>query len=583
MLRNKLKLVPQKPGCYIMYNANQQVIYVGKAKNLKNRINSYFNKSQDGKTALMLLEVVDFEYVITNSENESLLLEINLIKNHQPKYNIRLIDDKTYPYIEITKEEHPRLLVVRMHKYNKGRTLFGPFPSSYAAKETVRLLQKIFPLRRCNPIGRRPCLYYQIGQCLGPCAGLKNIDYETNIKVITKFLKGDTTVVINKLKEQMNLASNELEYEKALEYRELINNVYATTEKQIMSLNDFTDRDIIGYALGENTFSVCIFQMRQGRILDTHQKVLSGISNDLDEVSQYLYQFYEKMQIPEEIIVSKDLGEELGSEVIKAKLFSPQRGAKKQMLDLAFVNANDELNQNEKLVEIAQANKYEIDQFLFNLIGKNVNYLESFDNAQLFGANLVAGMIVVKNQEFERKLYRKYQLKTTTNDDYQAMYEIVYRRYHRLLINNKEFPDLVVVDGGKGQVNKAKQALSDLSLNLAVVGMLKDNNHRLKSLVFNDEVIDLSQTSPIYKFFGKISEETHRYTIDYHRSKRQVGIMKSKLDDVKGLGPVRLKKLLSSFQTLDDIKNASIDEIVSAGLPNEVAVKVKEVLNRWLI
>lgn len=560
-----------------MYNKNQQLIYVGKAKNLKNRLSSYFTKSQDGKTALLMSEIADFEYVITRSEYESLVLEINLIKNHQPKYNIQFTDDKTYPYIEITKEEHPRLLVVRMHKYNKRRTLFGPFPSVYAARETVKLLHQLFPLRRCHPIGKRPCMYYQIGQCLGACANISNINYDENIKKITKFLKGDTNEVIKVLRSKMHDASDGMNYEKAIEFKEMISNVEQTTESQIITLNDYQDRDIIGYALSEQAISIQIFFMRQGRILDTHQKVLSGFNNDLDEVGLYLYQFYEKMNIPAELIVSKELGELLRSELIKTKITVPQRGAKKQILDLAHLNAEEDLIREEELVLIKEANLNDVNNYINKLTNKTIETIEAFDNAQLFSTNMVGGMIVLENHIFKRKEYRKFKLKTTSNDDYQAMYEIVYRRYHDLLINNKKMPDLIVVDGGKGQVRKAEQALSDLNIKIPVIGLQKDNSHKLSSLVYSDDVIELKNNSPIFRFFGKISEEVHRYTIDYHRQRRGKGLFSSQLDDVVGLGPVRKKLILKHFSSITKLKEASIEDLVKIGLPLKVAENVEEV------
>lgn len=577
LLKEKLSLVPKQPGCYLMYNKNKQLIYVGKAKNLKNRLSSYFVKSQNGKTALLVNEIADFEYVITRSEYESLVLEINLIKNHQPKYNIQFTDDKTYPYIEITKEKHPRLIVSRMHKYNKGRILFGPFPSVYQARETVKLLHILFPLRRCNPIGKRPCIYYQIGQCLGPCATSEEIDYEPNIKKITNFLKGDTKEVINTLKEKMNNASKDLNYEKAIEYKYMIESIETTTEKQIISLNDFIDRDVIGYEIDSDAISICIFQMRQGRILDTHQKVISALNNDLNEVVQYIYQFYESMKIPEEIIVDTSLSDIIEKEILNTKVLVPKIGAKKKILDLAILNAKEDLEKEKALVIIKENNKNEISIFLKELTKTDINTVEAFDNAQLFSTNLVGGMIVLNNQKFIRKNYRKFKLKTTTNDDYQAMYEIVYRRYHSLLINNLEMPDLVIVDGGKGQVNKALKALEDLNINIPVLGLQKDNNHKFSSVIFNGNENKIKVNSPIYRFFGKISEEVHRYTIDFHRQKRGNELFTSELDQINGLGKVRKELLLKNFSSLDEIKLATISDLVEIGIPVGVAEKVKEV------
>lgn len=574
-MKEKLKLLPEGPGCYLMLNALGDVIYVGKAKNLKNRVKSYFNGAHNAKTEKLVSEIRDFNYVVTNSEQESLILEFNLIKKYAPLYNIRLIDDKSYPYIEITSEKDPMLIVSRYTEVDKNKTLFGPYPNSGAAKETLKLLQRLYPLRRCHPVGKKPCMYYHLGLCLGPCTG-HDVDYTTNIKKITQFLKGDTKSVLNELEQRMQDASLLLEFEKALEYRDMIKAVQETTEKQIMSLNDYKDRDFIGFHTNEDDVSIHILMMRQGRILDTHQTVLSFMDDPIETLLSYLKNYYDKYLLPDELVFDQRIDSKLLSLYFNQKILIPKIGDKKKLLDLANKNASEDLNHYFKLYRLKEEKVNEQLESLGQIFNQKIDYVEVFDNAHLFGSALVSGMIVWKDNHFERKMYRKYHLKTTTNDDYQAMKEVIYRRYQKLLIEKQKLPDLICVDGGKGQVSAAHEVLNMLQLEIPVLGLKKDKYHTLEGYVVLDQVTLLDKKSPLYQFLGKLSEEVHRFTISFHQATKNRKDYGSVLDNISGLGLKRKKLLLLNYQSIDDIKNANNEDLRKLGIPDKVIKAIKE-------
>ncbi len=573
--KEKLSLLPNEPGCYLMLDQSGDVIYVGKAKNLKNRVKSYFVGAHNAKTELLVSEIADFNYIVTNSEQESLILEFNLIKQHAPRYNIRLIDDKSYPYIEITTEKDPMLVVSRYATVDKKKKLFGPYPNSTSARETLKLLQRLYPLRRCDPISKKPCMYYHMGLCLGPCTH-QEVDYEPNIKAITKFLKGDTKEVLNDLKKRMQEASSALEFEKALEYRDMIKHVEQTTEKQIISLNDFKDRDFISYAFNEDDLAIHILNMRQGRILDFHQNIISYVGEPKDAFLLYVKSYYDRVLLPDELIFDEQIDEEILKLYFGQKISIPKKGDKKKMIDLCHKNAQEELNHYFKLFRSKVEKTSDALDELSKVVGKKINHIEVFDNAQLFGTAPISGMIVWKDHHFERKMYRKFHLKTTTNDDYQAMKEVIYRRYQRVLIEQQRLPDLICVDGGKGQVSAALEVIGELNLGVPILGLKKDQFHRLEGYVYQGEVTPLDKKGNLFSVLAKLSEEVHRFTITFHRDTKNRKDYSSVLDHIKGLGKERKKMLLSKFRSLDDIKNASIDELRSIGLPDKVVKAIKE-------
>ncbi len=574
-LKDKIALLPTEPGCYLMKSVTGEVIYVGKAKNLKNRVKSYFTGAHNEKTTRLVAEIRDFNYVLTNSERESLILENNLIKQYLPKYNIRLIDDKTYPYIELTEETHPRLQVVRQ-KEIKGR-VFGPYPNVYAARETVRLLNRLYPFRKCDLMPKKACLYYHIGQCLAPC--IKNhVDYQDTIKELTRFLKGDTKEVLQKLNKEMTEASDLMQFEKAIEYRDMINHIEATTEKQIINLNDFKDRDAVSYAFSKDDISLAILMMRQGKIIDHHQIVFAYVGEVMDSVTSYLQQFYETL-VPDEILFSDRFKEEDVEPLFGKKVIIPQKGDKKKLTDLASKNADYDLEHHFMLYRHRDEKRQKALDDLSELVNHEVKYIEIFDNAQLFGTAPISALIVFKDNQFDKKSYRKYHLQTTTNDDYQAMKEVTYRRYQKLLIEGSTFPDLILVDGGKGQLHAAEEILHSLEINIPIAGLKKNQKHTLEALVYKNEVIPLLKQSELYKFLLKLSEEVHRFAITFHRETRKKKANASILDDIKGLGDKRKKLLLSHFTSIEAIKNASIEELKGLGIPENVCLSIKEELS----
>ena len=576
-LKSKINLVPNEPGCYLYKNEHDEIIYVGKAKNLKNRVKSYFTGAHNEKTTRLVSEIRDFSYVVTNSEQESLILEINLIKKYLPKYNIRLIDDKTYPYIEITNEEYPRIIVVRQKeiKDSKGK-IFGPFPNTYAARETARLLNRLYPLRKCETLPKKACLYFHIGQCLAPCIK-DDINYDDTLKEVARFLKGDTKEVLNKLEFEMNQASLELQYEKAIEYRDMMNSILSTTEKQIINSNDFKDRDSISFAYNNDDIAITILMVRMGKIVDHHQMIFSYVSDHMEQVLSYLLQYYENSQI-DEILFSNRFDLNDIETYFSKKGFIPQKGDKKKLTELASKNADFDLEHHFMLYRHKDEQKQIALNELSQIANKRVNYIEIFDNAQLFGTAPISAMIVFNDGDFEKKSYRKYHLKSTTNDDYQAIKEVTYRRYQKLLIENKKLPDLILIDGGKGQLSSALEVLNSLNLNIPVMGLKKNNKHQLEALVYNQEVMMLKKQSELYKLLLKISEEVHRFAIDFHRKTRNKASISSPLDQIKGIGEKRKKALLSHFKSVDEIINASEDELLKLGIPKEIIKTIKEEL-----
>lgn len=574
-MKEKLALLPNSPGCYMMLNEAGDVIYIGKAKNLKNRVKSYFVGSHNAKTEKLISEIRDFNYIVTNSEQESFILENNLIKKYAPIYNIRLIDDKSYPYIEITNEEHPMLVVSRYVQVPKNKRLFGPYPNVTSAKETVKLLQKLYPLRRCNPIGKKPCMYYQIGLCLGPCAH-EHVDYEPNIQKITQFLKGDTKDVLSILKSKMQDAANNLEFEKASEYRDMIKAVNDTTEKQIVSLNDYKDRDFISFSYNEDDIAIHILMMRQGRILDTHQQVISYLDDPKETVLSYLKNFYETLLLPEELCFDNQIDIDTLKLYFGNRCFIPQKGDKKKIVDLARKNAIEDLNHYHLLYKSKSEKLIEQIEKLENIIGKKVLKIEVFDNAHLFGTAPISGMIVWDNYRFNKNEYRKFHLQTTTNDDYQAISEVVYRRYYRLLMEGGRMPDLICVDGSKGQVNKAEEVLKSLNIDIPVIGLKKNKYHEFEGYVYHDEVFILDKSDSLFQFFSKLSIEVHRYTITFHQKTKTRKDYASVLDHIEGLGPKRKQRLLTTFGSLEAIQNATIEELRELQLPDKVIKAIKE-------
>ena len=586
MFKEELSLVPHLPGCYLMHNKEGIVIYVGKSKNLKNRLSSYFQRDHTGKTRMLVKEIAYFEYIVTNTEMESLLLEINLIKKYNPKYNILYRDDKSYPYIELTNEKVPRLRIIRRINVKKIKNnLFGPYPNVTAAKKVVEILNRIYPLRKCNNYEKKVCLYYHIGQCLGYCE--KEIPKEEidNMKSeIISFLNGNTKVLTDRLKEKMNIYSENMEYEKALEYKDLLDYINITTEKQKVDLDNSVNTDVVGYYTKDNYISIQILFIRGGKLLDRTRNIFPMISNTEEELSSYLTNFYSKnVSNPKEVLVPDIIDTNSFTEIFKYKFFTPIKGDKKRILDLAYDNAriyyeeemsyikNDDDKINDALEELKD-----------KLHIESANRIELFDNSNLFGNFNVSGMVVFVLGRPSKNDYRKFKITSDVNDDYGTMKEVIYRRYFRVLKDNLEKPDLVIVDGGIGQINVAREVISSLGLNIPVAGLKKDDKHSTNMLLGLDpiEEIPIDKKSSLFLLLTKMQDEVHNFTISYHRNLRSKGALSSILDNIDGIGEVRKKKLLKKYKTISNMKNASVDELKEI-LPENIAKEFLEFLKEY--
>lgn len=585
VIDSKLSLVPHHPGCYLMKDKNGIIIYVGKSKNLKNRLTSYFKSSHTGKTAMLVRDIVDFEYILTSSELESLLLEINLIKKHDPKYNILLRDDKTYPYIEVTNEEVFRLLVVRNANIKKGKVgkLFGPFPNVTAARRVVDLINRIYPLRKCRNYEKKECLYYHINECLGYCT--RKIDDGVMKKMrseIISFLNGNHDIVTSKLKELMLEASDKMQYEKALEYKELLDYVMVTLEKQKVELDDNIDRDIIGYYVDKGYLSVQMLFIRGGKLLDQKQDLFPMIDDLEEEINTYISKFYDKHIVrPKEVIVPDVVDSDLLTSAFDIKFIVPIKGKKKDMLELAIENAKNYMNEQLSLVERDEAKTIGAMNELSKLLKiDSVRRIELFDNSNLFGNFNVSGMVVFVDGKPSKSEYRKFKILKDVNDDYGTMREVIFRRYSRVLSDNLVRPDLIIVDGGIGQLNVAREVLKELKLNIPTAGLKKNDKHNTSELVGLEpiEIISIDKRSGLFLLLTKMQDEVHNYTINYHRQIRSKGSLESVLDNIEGIGEIRKKKLLKKYKTISKMREADIIEL-SLILPETVAINLQEILN----
>ena len=581
MLKEKLLLLPNKPGCYLMKDKNGVIIYVGKAKNLKNRVNSYFKSSHTGKTAVLVSNIVDFEYIITNSELEALLLEINLIKKHTPKYNVLLKDDKSYPYIELTNEKVPRLLIVRPNKLkNKNIKLYGPYPNVTAARKTKELLNRLYPLRKCSNMGKKECLYYHIGECLGYCVKKVNEDEIKKITdEITSFLKGNDDVVLKKIDEEMNKCIEKLNFEKASELKELKEFINITLRNQLIDLNDFIDRDIFGYAVYKGYLSIQVLFLRGGKLVGRKSSIYPIISDEIEELTLFISSFYDKNNIkPKEILVPDIIDEKLIKDILNVNVYKPVKGKKKELINLSNKNALNSLKEKFELIKKSDENALNACNELKELLGiSSANKIEAFDNSHLFGSYSVSGMITFTLGLPDKNNYRKYKIDIEHHDDFHVMKEVIYRRYYRVLMENLEKPDLIIVDGGKAQITAATTVLKDLNLNIPVCGLVKNDKHRTSDILYNDKLYEIDKTKNLFHMLERIQDEVHNFTIRYHRDIRSKGALASILDDVKGIGEKRKKELLKKYSNINKMKEATVDDL-SKILPYDIAYNLHEFL-----
>ncbi|CAG6252883.1 excinuclease, subunit C [Streptococcus pneumoniae] len=586
LIKSKLELLPTSPGCYIHKDKNGTIIYVGKAKNLRNRVRSYFRGSHDTKTEALVSEIVDFEFIVTESNIEALLLEINLIKENKPKYNIMLKDDKSYPFIKITNERYPRLIITRQVKKDGG-LYFGPYPDGGAANEIKRLLDRIFPFRKCTNPPSKVCFYYHIGQCMAHTICKKDETYfKSMAQEVSDFLKGQDNKIIDELKGKMAAAAQTMEFERAAEYRDLIQAIGTLRTKQRVMAKDLQNRDVFGYYVDKGWMCVQVFFVRQGKLIERDVNLFPYFNDPDEDFLTYVGQFYQEKShlVPNEVLIPQDIDEEAVKALVDTKILKPQRGEKKQLVILAIKNARVSLEQKFNLLE----KSVEKTQGAIENLGRLLQIptpvrIESFDNSNIMGTSPVSAMVVFVNGKPSKKDYRKYKIKTVVGpDDYASMREVIRRRYGRVQREALTPPDLIVIDGGQGQVNIAKQVIQEeLGLDIPIAGLQKNDKHQTHELLFGDplEVVDLSRNSQEFFLLQRIQDEVHRFAITFHRQLRSKNSFSSQLDGIDGLGPKRKQNLMKHFKSLTKIKEASVDEIVEVGVPRVVAEAVQRKLN----
>lgn len=583
MLKEKLKTIPHLPGSYQMRNINNTVIYVGKAKDLYKRVNSYFKGNVTGKTAKMVSEVVDFTYITTSTEQEAFILELNLIKEYDPKYNILLKDDKSYPYIEYISKPYPKLKVSRYLSVKKKdkKLLFGPYPNAYAARKIVNLINRLYPLKKCEGMPKNVCLYFHIGECLGYCE--KNVNQkalENMEKEILEFLRGNDKILIDKIIKKIEMFSNNLNFETALELKKELDYIKVVLDKQKVELHDYINRDVIGFDALDGIVSVQILFIRNGKIIGGNNDKFYLMSDLEDEVNSYILKYYERHEIPKEILVEDNLNSEIISNILNTKVYVPIKGKKKNLVEMSHVNAKISLEQEMTIIKNDEKRSILANEELRKLLNLDVlDRIDSFDNSNLFGTFAVSGMVVFKNGKPAKNEYRKYKVSVDKNDDYNTMREVIYRRYYRCMVEKLEMPDLILVDGGINQINACKSILDELHLPIKVCGLRKDDHHRTNELIDGDtlEVIKIPRMSDVFHYLTRIQDEVHRYTINYHKQIRSKGSIASVLDNIEGIGKVRKKELIKKYGGIKKMKEASIEEL-SEIIPENVAKNLKKYL-----
>lgn len=587
-LEHKLALLPDKPGCYLMKNINDQIIYVGKAKNLKNRVRSYFKSSHTGKVAKMVSEVADFETIVTSTNKESFLLEITLIQKHQPYFNIKLKKGTGYPYIKITNERDPQIKIVSKIKKDGGY-YFGPYPNVYAAEETIHFIQKVYPLRRCNGYQGRPCLYYHMGQCLGACfKDVPKSEYEEQIKKIKSFLSGNTATVKRQLTKKMQLAAENMEFERAAEIRDQLHYIEVTVEKQKIISNDKTPRDLFNFYMDKGWLSIQIFFIRQARLMKREKRLFPIVDTAVEEMTSFILQFYNRRNniLPREILLPKGLPNKEISEILGVPVRTPVRGEKRDLLAMVHENAQLSLDEKFRLLEMDQSKTTGAMKEITDALGLPEGHrIEAFDHSHIQGADPVSAMVVFVNGEPAKNFYRKYKLKTVINhaDEAASTREVIRRRYSRLLKENKPMPDMIFMDGGEIQMDAAKDVLeNELGLDIPVVGMVKNDKHQTADLLFGDDDhhINLNPRSQGFYLVQRIQDEVHRFAITFHRRVHTKHSLSSRLDEIKGVGPRTRTKLLKKYGSITKIAQASVDEIHSLGINRPTAQLIKVSLQK---
>ena len=585
-VKQKLSLVPNKPGCYLMKNIDGIIIYVGKAKKLKNRLSSYFRGTHTGKTKKLVSEIEDFEYIIVSSETESLILELNLIKKYDPKYNILLRDDKSYPYIELTNDEVPRLSIVRnINKKRNKEHLYGPYPNVTAARNTVNLLNRIYPLRKCTTFNKKPCLYYHIGQCLGYCnKQVENNKINDLKKDIIKFLNGDHTLITKKIEFEIEKESEKLNFENAKELKELLDYINITLNKQKVEISETHSIDVFGFYEEKGYLSIQVFFIRCGKIIERHSKIIPLIDEIENEITRYIIAFYDKdVILPKEILIPEIENINILSEVLQTNIKIPQKGTKKKIVEMTINNAKNALDEKFELIKKDENKTIEANEELKEILNLNkLDRIEIFDNSNLFGTFNVSGMVVFKNGNPSKNDYRKFKITIDKNDDYGTMREVIYRRYFRVLKDNLERPDLIIVDGGIGQINIAREVISSLNMNIPIIGLKKNDKHATESLLANDPIIEIpiDRKSNLFHYLERMQDEVHNFTINYHKSLRSKGSLESILNNIVGIGTKRKEELLKKYKTITKLKQLELKELEEI-LPTNVAKNLYEFLKKY--
>ncbi len=584
-IKEKLKLLPEDSGCYMYRDVNGTIIYVGKAKVLKNRVRSYFTGKHNAKTTALVSEINDVEWICVNNPKECLVLEINLIKTHNPKYNIMLTDDKSYPYILLTNETHPRLIVTRTLKRNKkDGKYFGPYPQGYSARKTCELLNKIYPLRKCRNIPKKECLYYSMKQCLAPCINKGFIDYEPYKKEITNFLNGNTTDILNDLNKKMEEASENLDYEKAIGYRDLIKDINETVQNQIISTSDLTSKDVFGVYYTEDEISIHVLYVRNGSIRENYHTIYSYIGSIDEAVFEFVEHFYDDDKFkPKEILINDYENILLLESELNVKIKTPLKGTKKDLIELAENNAKKDFELKKELYQNKVLKKRDSVEELGKLLNiKTPNYIEAFDNSNLFGEYPVSAMVVYRNGVKSPKEYRKFHIKTVEGaNDYASMKEVVYRRYLRLSLEHKPYPDLIVMDGGLIQVNACKETLELLKIDIPVCGLEKDDKHTFRAIVYEGLEIPLDKHSDLYLLLVNISQTVHDYAISFFRSVKGKGVFSSALDGIEGVGPKKKEALLKKFSNIANIKEGTVEDFKEIGINSNLREKILKKLENY--
>ena len=587
MDKDRLNLIPHQPGSYQYYNKDGIIIYVGKAKDLNNRVRSYFNGKVTGKTAKLVSEIADFKYIVANSELEAFIIELNLIKKYQPKYNILLKDDKSYPYIEYISKPYPKLKVSRYLSIKKkdNKILFGPYPNAYAARRIVNLINRLYPLKKCNGNPKKVCLYFHIGECLGYCE--KKVDsfkLEAMEKEILSFLRGNDKIIKDKIMEKINVYSSQLNFEMANELKKELQYINIIMDKQKVELHDFVDRDVWGYYFDHGHVSIVNMFIRNNKLIGTHSEILTIMEDAYDEIDTYIMNFYNRHEVVKEILVDEKINKEVLEKLINTKFITPLKGKKKKLMAMATLNAKLNLEKEIELINKDEEKKELANESLRELLNlKTLNRIDLFDNSNLFGSFSVSGMVVFKNGYPAKNEYRKYKISLEKNDDYNTMKEVIYRRYYRALLEKSELPDLIIVDGGINQINACKEVLSNLNLDIKVCGLKKNDKHRTNELIDGDfySTYNIDKDSYLFHYLTRMQDEVHRFTISYHKEIRSKGSIASVLDNVDGIGKKRKEVLIKKYGSIKKISEANLEELKGI-LPESIACNLLNYLKNYL-